>query len=59
LSFNGQRCTALKSIVHENIAVEFNKRFAAQVDALAFGNPWEKGDANATSRKEKPAYIQN
>jgi glyceraldehyde-3-phosphate dehydrogenase (NADP+) len=35
LSFNGQRCTALKVLyVHE--AVEFNKRFAAQVDALAF-----------------------
>ncbi len=44
LSFNGQRCTALKIIyVHESIAAEFNKRFAAKVDALAFGNPWEKG----------------
>jgi glyceraldehyde-3-phosphate dehydrogenase (NADP+) len=35
LSFNGQRCTALKIVyVHERIAEEFNKRFAAKVDAL-------------------------
>jgi glyceraldehyde-3-phosphate dehydrogenase (NADP+) len=32
LSFNGQRCT--KIYVHERIAEEFNKRFAAKVDAL-------------------------
>jgi glyceraldehyde-3-phosphate dehydrogenase (NADP+) len=31
LSFNGQRCTALKIVyVHEKIAEEFNKRFAAK-----------------------------
>jgi glyceraldehyde-3-phosphate dehydrogenase (NADP+) len=43
LSFNGQRCTALKVLyVHESIADEFNKRFAAKVDALTFGNPWDK-----------------
>jgi glyceraldehyde-3-phosphate dehydrogenase (NADP+) len=37
LSFNGQRCTALKIVyVHERIAEEFNKRFAAKVDALVF-----------------------
>ncbi len=33
LSFNGQRCTALKLVyVHESIVDEFNKRFAAKVD---------------------------
>jgi len=38
LSFNGQRCTALKIIyVHESIAAEFNKRFSEKVDALPFG----------------------
>jgi glyceraldehyde-3-phosphate dehydrogenase (NADP+) len=60
LSFNGQRCTALKIIyVHEDIADEFNKRFAAKVDALKFGNPWEEG-VNLTPLPEpgKPAYIQ-
>lgn len=60
LSFNGQRCTALKIIyVHESIVAEFNKRFAAKVDALAFGNPWEKGVfLTPLPEKDKPAYIQ-
>jgi glyceraldehyde-3-phosphate dehydrogenase (NADP+) len=61
LSFNGQRCTALKIIyVHENIAAEFNKRFAEKVDALKFGNPWEKGvSLTPLPETEKPAYIQD
>ena len=60
LSFNGQRCTALKIIyVHENVAAEFNKRFAEKVDALKFGNPWEKGvSLTPLPETEKPAYIQ-
>tara|TARA_R110000868_G_scaffold36074_2_gene128414 strand:+ start:6452 stop:8038 length:1587 start_codon:yes stop_codon:yes gene_type:complete len=60
LSFNGQRCTALKIIyVHEDIASEFNKRFAERVDALKFGNPWDDG-VKLTPLPEpgKPAYIQ-
>jgi len=33
LSFNGQRCTALKLLyVHEDIVEEFNQRFSARVD---------------------------
>ncbi|SCY43192.1 glyceraldehyde-3-phosphate dehydrogenase (NADP+) [Nonlabens sp. Hel1_33_55] len=59
-SFNGQRCTALKILyVHEDIVEEFNQRFAAKVDALKFGNPWEDG-AKLTPLPEpdKPAYIQ-
>ena len=44
LSYNGQRCTALKIVyVHEDIADEFNKRYSDKVDALKFGNPWEDG----------------
>jgi glyceraldehyde-3-phosphate dehydrogenase (NADP+) len=60
LSFNGQRCTALKVLyVHETIAAEFNRRFADKVDALLFGNPWEKGVAlTPLPEKEKPDYIQ-
>ena len=60
LSFNGQRCTALKVLyVHEDIVEEFNKRFSAKVDALKFGNPWDDG-AKLTPLPEpdKPAYIQ-
>ena len=60
LSFNGQRCTALKILyVHEDIIDEFNKRFSAKVDALKFGNPWDEG-AKLTPLPEpdKPEYIQ-
>lgn len=60
LSFNGQRCTALKVLyVHESIVDEFNKRFAAKVDSLVYGNPWEKSVfLTPLPEKEKPAYIK-
>ncbi|WP_299393916.1 NADP-dependent glyceraldehyde-3-phosphate dehydrogenase [uncultured Gelidibacter sp.] len=59
-SFNGQRCTALKIVyVHEDIVDEFNKRFAARVDALKFGNPWESGvKLTPLPEPDKPQYIQ-
>ena len=59
LSYNGQRCTALKVLfVHADIVDEFNKRFAEAVDALKFGLPWED-DVFLTPlpEKNKPAYI--
>jgi glyceraldehyde-3-phosphate dehydrogenase (NADP+) len=44
LSFNGQRCTALKILfVHESICGGFLERFSAAVNALPVGMPWEKG----------------
>jgi len=44
LSFNGQRCTALKIVwVHRSIADEFLKQFNAAVSELKYGMPWEKG----------------
>ncbi|WMI69546.1 NADP-dependent glyceraldehyde-3-phosphate dehydrogenase [Mangrovimonas sp. YM274] len=60
LSFNGQRCTALKVVyVHEDIAEEFNKRFSEKVDALNYGNPWDKGaQLTPLPEPEKPQYIQ-
>ncbi|MEN2401520.1 NADP-dependent glyceraldehyde-3-phosphate dehydrogenase [Flavobacterium sp. MC2016-06] len=60
LSFNGQRCTALKVLyVHESIREEFNKRFSEKVDALTFGNPWEKGvSLTPLPESDKPKYIQ-
>lgn len=60
LSFNGQRCTALKILyVHESVVEEFNRRFAEKVDALKFGNPWEPGVAlTPLPEPEKPDYIQ-
>ena len=60
LSFNGQRCTALKILyVHEDVVEEFNKRFSEKVDQLKFDNPWEPGaKLTPLPEPEKPAYIQ-
>lgn len=44
LSFNGQRCTALKMLfVHEDIVDVFLERVSRAVDALKIGMPWEEG----------------
>ncbi|WP_104383547.1 NADP-dependent glyceraldehyde-3-phosphate dehydrogenase [Sphingobacterium sp. HMA12] len=59
LSFNGQRCTALKIIyVHRSLAQEFLKRLSAEVAKLKYGMPWEKG-VSLTPLPEinKPAYL--
>jgi glyceraldehyde-3-phosphate dehydrogenase (NADP+) len=43
LSFNGQRCTALKIIfVHESFAEEFNKRMTEGLNRMKSGMPWEE-----------------
>jgi glyceraldehyde-3-phosphate dehydrogenase (NADP+) len=53
LSFNGQRCTALKILfVHESIAEEFNKQFTEAVGKLKAGMPWEEG-VNLTPLPER------
>ena len=42
LSFNGQRCTALKILfVHASICEEFLGRFSQAVSGLKIGMPWE------------------
>jgi glyceraldehyde-3-phosphate dehydrogenase (NADP+) len=59
LSFNGQRCTALKIIfVHENIAGSFIHKFAAAIANLKCGMPWEK-DVKITPLPEpgKTQYL--
>lgn len=44
LSFNGQRCTALKILfVHRSIVDEFQKRFLIAISKLKAGMPWEPG----------------
>jgi acyl-CoA reductase-like NAD-dependent aldehyde dehydrogenase len=61
LSFNGQRCTALKTIfVHQSIATEFITLLKEQVAKLQFGLPWEKG-VTLTPLPEpgKPAYLND
>jgi glyceraldehyde-3-phosphate dehydrogenase (NADP+) len=44
LSFNGQRCTALKMVlVHRSIVETFLARFVAELGKLKIGMPWEEG----------------
>lgn len=60
LSFNGQRCTAIKLIfVHKEIAADFVARFAAAVDALPAGMPWEpKVKLTPLPETDKTAWLQ-
>ncbi|UVL27292.1 NADP-dependent glyceraldehyde-3-phosphate dehydrogenase [Pseudomonas donghuensis] len=46
LSFNGQRCTALKILfVHEDVVDDFLDKFQHKLAALKPGMPWEPGVA--------------
>ncbi|WP_095153520.1 NADP-dependent glyceraldehyde-3-phosphate dehydrogenase [Pseudomonas sp. Irchel 3E13] len=46
LSFNGQRCTALKILfVHEHVVDSFLEKFQAKLAALKPGMPWTPGVA--------------
>ncbi|CAI8732960.1 glyceraldehyde-3-phosphate dehydrogenase (NADP+) [Pseudomonas donghuensis] len=46
LSFNGQRCTALKILfVHEDVVASFLDKFQRKLAALKPGMPWEPGVA--------------
>ena len=60
LSFNGQRCTALKIIfVHKSIADQFLQRLTEEVSKLKYGMPWEKGiSLTPLPEPHKPAYLQ-
>jgi glyceraldehyde-3-phosphate dehydrogenase (NADP+) len=60
LSFNGQRCTALKILfVHRSIAKDFTRRLADKVDALICASPWQKGvQITPLPDPNKPAYLK-
>jgi glyceraldehyde-3-phosphate dehydrogenase (NADP+) len=60
LSFNGQRCTALKILFVEGcIADVFLERFSAAVNALSFGMPWVEGVfVTPVAEKNKTAYLR-
>ena len=61
LSFNGQRCTAIKIVfVHHTLATQFIALLNEAVAKLKFGLPWEKG-VTLTPLPEpgKPAYLNN
>ncbi len=60
LSFNGQRCTALKILfVHKSIADQFIKKFNEEVSKLKYGMPWESGVAlTPLPEPNKPEYLK-
>ncbi len=60
LSFNGQRCTALKIVfIHRSLADVFLKELSEAVAQLKFGMPWQSGVAlTPLPEQHKPAYIQ-
>ena len=58
LSFNGQRCTALKILyVHEDIKDEFLDKFSKAVDGLTLGLPWDNTLLTPLPEPSKPKYI--
>jgi glyceraldehyde-3-phosphate dehydrogenase (NADP+) len=59
LTFNGQRCTALKMIfVHQSIAETFLKKLSDGIAGLHCGLPWEPGvTITPLPEPEKPAYL--
>jgi acyl-CoA reductase-like NAD-dependent aldehyde dehydrogenase len=60
LSFNGQRCTALKIIfVHKKHVDQFVKELSAEIAKLKFGMPWQAGvSLTPLPEPQKPAYLQ-
>ena len=58
LSFNGQRCTALKILyIHEDIKDEFLDKFSKAVDELKLGLPWDNTLLTPLPEPSKPKYI--
>jgi glyceraldehyde-3-phosphate dehydrogenase (NADP+) len=59
LSFNGQRCTALKIIfVHEDVKDQFLTLFNEKVKSLRLGLPYEDVAITPLPEFDKPAYLQ-
>jgi len=60
LSFNGQRCTALKLIfVQKEVAEEFTQKLTAAVSAMKAGLPWEKYvKITPLPEVNKPPYLK-
>ncbi|MBN2427602.1 MAG: NADP-dependent glyceraldehyde-3-phosphate dehydrogenase [Deltaproteobacteria bacterium] len=60
LSFNGQRCTALKMLfVHQSIAESFLDKFCQEVEKMNPGMPWEEGvRITPLPEPNKTAYLR-
>jgi acyl-CoA reductase-like NAD-dependent aldehyde dehydrogenase len=59
LSFNGQRCTAIKIIwVHQAVADAFLQKFSAEVSKQKPGMPWDEGvQITPLPEPHKPDYL--
>lgn len=59
LSFNGQRCTALKILfVHEEIYDDFIEKYSDAVDKLNLGLPWsDQVDLTPLPEENKPLWL--
>lgn len=60
LSYNGQRCTALKILfVHKDIVQPFLDGYCAALNSLLFGMPWQdKVDLTPLPEHGKSLYLQ-
>ena len=60
LSFNGQRCTALKMIfVHESVSEKFLEKFCSKISQLKAGMPWEENVLlTPLPEKNKTTYLK-
>lgn len=60
LSFNGQRCTAIKIVwVHRSVAQAFLDKLNAAIGNMQFGMPWVKGtQITPVAEAEKPDYLE-
>jgi glyceraldehyde-3-phosphate dehydrogenase (NADP+) len=60
LSFNGQRCTALKILfVHESIVGKFTAMYIEKMKGLKAGMPWEdKVSLTPLPEPNKPEYLK-
>lgn len=61
LSFNGQRCTALKLIfVQKEVAAAFTEKLNAAVTSMKAGLPWEEGvKITPLPEPNKPWYLKD
>ncbi len=59
LSYNGQRCTALKILfVHRQVANVFLEKFSTAISQLTIGMPWEEGvTITPLAEPGKPQYL--
>lgn len=61
LSFNGQRCTALKILfVHEKIVAAFLNQFSTALSGLKLGMPWTPNvQITPLPEPQKPEYLSD